>query len=41
MNGLKLVYKTVSKAQAEDYLLELEQKWGRIIPIFSIYRAYP
>ena len=33
MNDLKLVYKAVSKTLAEDYLLELEQKWGDKYPV--------
>mgnify|MGYP003391030421 FL=1 len=33
MNDLKPVYQAVSKEAAEDALLALDEKWGKLYPI--------
>src|SRR5690606_10649549 len=33
MRDLKLVYRAVSKEEAEDQLVELEEKWGEKYPV--------
>ena len=52
MNDLKPVYQAVSKEVAEDALLKLDEKWGKLYPIvlqswnnkwenLSVYFKYP